>query len=77
MLRSAAGSGVPALLWVLSSEGGDLVHDFFRFGANVSFWSVSSSRLERGFRWPTCYPRMSETAPGDLFVVEEERAHPI
>ena len=41
------------------------------------FRSVSSSRLERSFRWPTCYPHVSWTVPDDLYVVEEERAHPI
>jgi hypothetical protein len=42
-----------------------------------SFRSVSSSGLERSFRWPTCYPHMGEPVPDDVFVVEEERAHPI
>jgi len=33
---------------------------FFGLGVNGSFRSVSSSRLERRFRWPTCYPHMLE-----------------
>ena len=66
-----------ALLWVLSSERGVLIHDFFRAWGE---WFVSERFLfKAGAEIPLADLLSAHvgTVPDDLFESEEERAHPI
>jgi hypothetical protein len=75
--RQTAGKGLPALLWVLSSERGALVHNCFWVRGDGFF--LGRFLFKAGAELPLADLLSAHvgTVPDDLFESEEERAHPI